>query len=143
MTTPRFLKLKPSHPKVQVERNRALLQAKQARAQAKLTKATAALATASNAHESAERVHGLPGFVNWYNASFVNPGLLDGLAAHEQAGFRVLARAHHSGTLENPDTWSAALRALYDRKREAGLTQDAEYWRNYRSYRRSASSNGW
>jgi hypothetical protein len=126
MTTARYLKLKPSHPKVQAEREQSILQAKQGRAAAKLRKATTA---APHAHEAVESVQGLPGFVNWYNASFVHSGLLDGLAAHEMAGFRVLARAHYSGTLENLDTWMAALRVLRDRHRDAGIAQEAEYWR--------------
>ncbi len=56
-------------------------------------------------------------------------GLLDGLSRQEEDRFRALARVTYTGTLTSRDTWTAAVRALCDRQRDADVAIEAAYWR--------------
>lgn len=133
--TARFLTIRPSRPEVQAERDQSIRQSRQRRATAKLAKATA---TAPSSDSPAEGVQGLSEFIRWYHTQYTHTGMLDGLTAQEEECFRALARRAYESTLESPSTWTAAVRALRDRHREAGFAQEAAYWRA--SGRRRVSS---
>lgn len=138
--TARYLTIRPSLPEVQAERDQSILQSRQRRATAKLAKA---ITTAPTADDPAKGVQGLSEFIRWYRAQYTDTGMLDGLTAQDEERFRTLARAAYTGALENPATWTAAIRALRDRHTDAGHAQEARYWRSQRSYGRSASRDGW
>jgi hypothetical protein len=125
--TARFLTIRPSLPEVQVERDQSIRQSRQRRAAAKLAKATTAAPTAEG---HAEGVQGLSEFTGWYHCQFKHRGMLDGLTEREEERFRSLARAAYSNTLPDTATWIAAVRALNERHREAGIALEAAYWRS-------------
>lgn len=138
--TARPLTIWPSRPEVQAERDQAIRQSRQRRAAAKLAKATA---TAPTAESSANGVEGLSEFIRWYHAQYTHMGMLDGLTAQEEERFRALARQAYTGTLTSTAAWTAAVRALRDRHKDAGVAQEAAYWRAQGSRGRSASCDGW
>lgn len=125
--TARYLSIRPSRPEVQAERDQSIRQARQRRATAKLTKATT---TAPPADGAGVGVQGLADFIRWYDATFTRTGFLDGLTTQEEDRFRALARAAYTGSLTGTDTWTAAVRALRDRHREAGVAAEAAYSRS-------------
>lgn len=124
--TARFLSIRSSRPEVQAERDQSIRQSRQRRATEKLAKATT---TAPPAQGAAEGVQGLADFIRWYDATFTRLGFLDGLTAQEEQRFRALARAAYTGTLASTGTWTAAVRILRDRQRDAGVAVEAAYWR--------------
>lgn len=127
--TARFLTIRPSRPEVQAERDQSIRQSRQRRATAKLVKATT---TAPPTQGHAEGVQGLSEFIRWYRAQYIHTGMLDGLTAREEERFRTLAQAAYTGTLTSTGTWIAAVRALRDRHRDAGVAAEAAYWRSQR-----------
>lgn len=137
-----LMSLRPSSPKVQAAREEAAAKIKASRARRKLD-AAIRKADREARGSSAEGVEGLSAFLRWYDANFSRMGFLDILSRDEEVRFRTLARAAYTNTLTSPDAWTAAVRALRDRHKEARIALEERYWRYQRSYRRSASRDGW
>lgn len=137
-----LMSLRPSSPKVQAAREEVAAKIKARRARRKLDTAMKKADRAARG-STAEGVEGLAEFIRWYTANVASMGFLDGLTAQEEERFRALARAAYENTLTSTAAWTAAVRALHDRHKDAGHVQEARYWRSQRSYGRSTVRDGW
>ena len=137
MITARFVQLKASRPDTQRKKNETVTLSKQRRTEARLNKSLSLQET----EDATGGATDLLGFTRWFNASYSNSGLLDGLAQYEVERFRLVAWTAYHGAAD-PRVWAKAVQALAIRKREQGIAMEAAYQR--RASRRTwPRDSGW